>query len=45
MLSIECGIPRVDMRGSEQDWVDLIDRFRAMRILLLSIGDIVPERW
>lgn len=45
VLSIECGIPRVDMRGSEQDWVSLVWRFQNMRIALRSIGDIVPERW
>ena len=42
--AVLCGIPKVEMKGSEDDWVKLNTKLAELRIYLESIQDILGQR-
>jgi len=45
-MSTRCGIPGVEMRGTEQDWIKIITKTKKLEELLLPIlGIIGLEEW
>jgi len=46
VLSIECGIPQIEMRGELLDWAKLVEKFEDMEKLLDPIKEILmPLSW